>query len=667
MPLDFPSSPNQGDTWVGGNGITYIWDGVKWVAQGLGAGTGVFLPIAGGTMLGPLNVLQTSQTGAPIPGSVTRSVQAEFGEVANVYNFGAQGDGVTDDTAAFQAAIATGHVVHVPRGTFIIGPITLNQAMYGDGMGATVLQIRPGTTGMPVLITWADQGPSTIRDLTLDGINLAGFANNLLGAGIMTVAGTPATGLRIEDVEVRNIGEANATVVRFGIMINWDQSVQNMKAGCIVSNCYVHDVVGSGITVGGQGHIIVNNVITNCGHSGINCWGTLTDGIIANNTINNTGWNLNASSDGITGYSNANLRVLVIGNTVENSTNHGIHLGGNNIQYIGNKIHLVINGSGILHQSDPNASPTPGANSIIANNEIDTVQVGSGLRCGWQSRCVMSNNTVSNILGPNGAIGFVISSDCTCAGNIIYNCSGDGITFDTGINLNVNGNRISTVAGMGIRDLGASTGRIAYGNIITGEGTPTPPALAGPPPPWVSSNSPVINSPTLTGTVTNSGTISGGTIAGATIGTLAAPVNSVQSVGPVSMQAAAGQQMNYVVSSPVASTMLVQNGPGLRWRWYWCFGTETGGNAGSDFALASYDDTGAALPQPIQITRATGQVFLRTPMLGGIGMPVGFYGVPPVTRQSPIGALSDLTVDGALAGVINALNTIGILNMTITP
>lgn len=51
-PLDFPNSPAVNDTWVGGNGATYTWDGTKWVVSGSSAGA--YLLLAGGTMTGPI-------------------------------------------------------------------------------------------------------------------------------------------------------------------------------------------------------------------------------------------------------------------------------------------------------------------------------------------------------------------------------------------------------------------------------------------------------------------------------------------------------------------------------------------------------------------------------------------------------------------------------------
>ena len=51
MALDFPTSPGVGQVVTIG-GVTWTWDGVKWTAAG--TGTGIYLPLTGGTMTGDL-------------------------------------------------------------------------------------------------------------------------------------------------------------------------------------------------------------------------------------------------------------------------------------------------------------------------------------------------------------------------------------------------------------------------------------------------------------------------------------------------------------------------------------------------------------------------------------------------------------------------------------
>ena len=50
--IDFPASPNIGDTFTSG-GLSWQWDGAKWAATG---GAGTYLPLAGGAMSGAMAV-----------------------------------------------------------------------------------------------------------------------------------------------------------------------------------------------------------------------------------------------------------------------------------------------------------------------------------------------------------------------------------------------------------------------------------------------------------------------------------------------------------------------------------------------------------------------------------------------------------------------------------
>lgn len=63
------------------------------------------------------------------------------GAPANVLDFGAVGDGVTDDSSAIQAAINSASCIYFPAGTYAIGtPINLptQKVIYGDGIGTSI-------------------------------------------------------------------------------------------------------------------------------------------------------------------------------------------------------------------------------------------------------------------------------------------------------------------------------------------------------------------------------------------------------------------------------------------------------------------------------------------------------------------------------------------------
>lgn len=68
-------------------------------------------------------------------GAVATNVQTKLREFVSVKDFGAVGDGVTDDTAAFRSAIDTRKSVFVPKGVYLISSgLTLSSAqiLYGE-------------------------------------------------------------------------------------------------------------------------------------------------------------------------------------------------------------------------------------------------------------------------------------------------------------------------------------------------------------------------------------------------------------------------------------------------------------------------------------------------------------------------------------------------------
>ena len=60
MALNFPANPESGDQYLGSNGVTYTYDGVKWVGAGIETGSG--FPIASETTAGVVRVDGTSIT-----------------------------------------------------------------------------------------------------------------------------------------------------------------------------------------------------------------------------------------------------------------------------------------------------------------------------------------------------------------------------------------------------------------------------------------------------------------------------------------------------------------------------------------------------------------------------------------------------------------------------
>lgn len=81
--IDFPANPTLGQQFTAA-GVTWTWDGVKWTASGLGV---AYLPLAGGTMLGPI-VLAADPAAALQPATKQYVDGASFGGFVNKFRNG---------------------------------------------------------------------------------------------------------------------------------------------------------------------------------------------------------------------------------------------------------------------------------------------------------------------------------------------------------------------------------------------------------------------------------------------------------------------------------------------------------------------------------------------------------------------------------------------------
>lgn len=119
-------------------------------------------------------------------GAVATTVQSKLRESASVKDFGAIGDGVTDDTAAIQAALDSGALqIYFPQGTYLFKNLTIPNVritLFGDGHWRTALQCSNPTSttygiASAAYVNNATSGnePVTIRELTVNGNNLVDY------------------------------------------------------------------------------------------------------------------------------------------------------------------------------------------------------------------------------------------------------------------------------------------------------------------------------------------------------------------------------------------------------------------------------------------------------------------------------------------------------------
>ena len=159
-----PLNPSEGDTWWDSvSGKTYVYyndgDSSQWVDA-----------YPEGVSIGDSNYTY--------PTGITRTISDRLQDTVSVKDFGAVGDGVTDDTAAIQAAVDNVTETHIyfPKGTYkITAPINLksNITIEGGGREHTLIQ---ASGNFPILQHVG--GPTnTVGDVTIRSVQIRGQAN----------------------------------------------------------------------------------------------------------------------------------------------------------------------------------------------------------------------------------------------------------------------------------------------------------------------------------------------------------------------------------------------------------------------------------------------------------------------------------------------------------
>jgi hypothetical protein len=137
----------------------------------LTAGSGISVTNGGGSITiavnaAPSTAITFTATGT---GATSRAGNAKFGDVVSVKDFGAVGDGTTDDTTAINNALAAHKCVYFPKATYKITgtlSITLDGArVYGDGTNGTI--ITSTSTTLPMFSIASSLSGVTIEDLQL--------------------------------------------------------------------------------------------------------------------------------------------------------------------------------------------------------------------------------------------------------------------------------------------------------------------------------------------------------------------------------------------------------------------------------------------------------------------------------------------------------------------
>jgi hypothetical protein len=118
----------------------------------------------------------------PFIGGVATTIQDKLAQTVSVKDFGAVGNGVTDDTAAIQAAHNTGKAVFYPNGTYLVTS-TITIANLDFGMVSENAVLKCGTDNLTPMFSITNASKGLVKGLVFDA--------NALGKGFVHVTNCP--------------------------------------------------------------------------------------------------------------------------------------------------------------------------------------------------------------------------------------------------------------------------------------------------------------------------------------------------------------------------------------------------------------------------------------------------------------------------------------------
>lgn len=394
------------------------------------------------------------------------------GAVVNVLDYGATGDGTTDDAAAVQLALNAGGTVFFPVGTYLIG---------------TTLDVLSNTQ---VLL---DQNATVKAKSTLSG--------NLFSVNART--NVKFTG-GIFDGNKANAASATAVIYIYNSSSVWvnNTTVQNGKVRNInvegpstssvsknifIQNNSINNATNVGITFTYTGNILIENNIVATNGAGLTSGESSYISIVGNSFFANT-------NDGCAVGNNCSF-VTITGNVSESNGAEGINIDGVDHGVItGNTSYNNLIGISVWSRSPGTASSK--RNVVSSNSVSSCTQVGivvadgndytivegnsvnscgsHGIQTGESNDLVIRDNIVNSNAGSGiyvtGSIGTKIE------GNVCTDQASYGIRIEagTGFGRNTITNNVlaANAGGYGIYDNGAGSGNLISNNVFTDESSP---------------------------------------------------------------------------------------------------------------------------------------------------------------------------------------------------
>jgi hypothetical protein len=382
-------------------------------------------------------------------GAVATTVQTKLREGLSVKDFGATGNGVTDDTVAIQlaftsaAALTPKKTVYFPAGTYVINPSTLIDptgcSIDGDGQNVSIIKpsvlVVPAVAGLYTHFVYNTDSNFTVSNIQIDLTNVTylgasvslaqrsahilvfnctnwairncsfiGISNNMIG-----VYGNGGNYWEVVDCYFENLVPSDRYTQSINIQEN---SGKHKVLGNVMNGCGLFSASGEGL--------VSNNICYNIAYGAGLAFGpepTAKNNVITNNHCTG-GFGFDENSTYTSGIENWTDDAIITGNYMSNNAGSGISHGGQN-GLVANNICL---NNGNYSGAFPPATPANGitafsilspyvsnpANSVITGNICSDTQATktqgygyreSGTLAGFTGMMVHSNYFYGNLTG----------------------------------------------------------------------------------------------------------------------------------------------------------------------------------------------------------------------------------------------------------------------------
>jgi len=375
----------------------------------------------------------------PFTGAVAYPLCEKLEQTVSVKDFGAVGDGVTDDTAAFTAALTSGQALMVPQGDYKLSTWTVfsganDVILYG--VGKPLIE-GPGFSGVGSANFIASGGNIHIEGIRFsEFISVCASVPTALNDYFKFVNNETSNTNRAINLDVNAIGGGYRSIFVDGNVI------ENTSYGAWLVSREMHNT------------IVTNNVFKNLG----NAFGSVN--------------NIQAVMVGLDTAPGTRLNAVVSDNIFQNIINTGtqettaimMH-DARRCTVNGNVIDTVTGGTGegiYLRRTDMDAT-------CVGNTIVDVSQICISAKGG---KSVIANNRISGRnLTPFRAIGEIEQMDCVIDGNWISNCY-SGISSLTPVSavlqsrVQITNNTITDCVRWGIYAAGRSRSQVVTGNTV---------------------------------------------------------------------------------------------------------------------------------------------------------------------------------------------------------